>query len=527
MASEHGDDVSATRFLCALIRVMSEFEKKHQVVRDKWTNVLTHDHMSLLYNTVVADAVPIPIPVSVTAPPHPPPIAASLSHTSLTADTLKKLQAEGTGLVPIDAESNAFISPYKLKVVATVKDNASETSSVTNQSNRRNSTNTFNYPVNKLLLTQSAESNRRSLPLHRTISENSMRETMKALAVPILSRKLVSLVDKSQKVMKKMSVRTEAVVNNATELLLNKQMTTLRFNPDNNNNNSSHSLNNGETISSKSVHKESVVDHALLTDAFHSLGNILSPQAIPVPQQEDAIELLTVLTKKIIPSSSISLPVQLLFARPLRFKGECSGIYNCISLVLLTYTTSPTSLLYLQPVYSIGIDNPSLVTESVALSSARVNLEKVKKYNSESRSNKSDNNQMESVDQLKSSALFYDPFQAKRDRNKFVEKNLDVFWTSHRDCSVVVAFSNPLSVPLCLDNVQPVIPGCSHRVYPVAIDIPPQRNYFEVVLPIKPIEPGELKITGLLLYLNNAKHFIRVDETGLSSDNWYVMCIVR
>ena len=86
----------------------------------------------------------------------------------------------------------------------------------------------------------------------------------------------------------------------------------------------------------------------------------------------------------------------------------------------------------------------------------------LKKNNTDTNFNRSGSRSNEIDLERKSSALFYDPFEAKRVRN--TDTRTEVLWSVGATCSAVVVFRNPLSCPLYLTAVTLLGQGKSSQV---------------------------------------------------------------
>ena len=75
----------------------------------------------------------------------------------------------------------------------------------------------------------------------------------------------------------------------------------------------------------------------------------------------------------------------------------------------------------------------------------------LKKNNMDTAFNRIGSRSIENDMERKSSALFYDPFEAKRVRD--TDTRTEVLWSVGATCSAVVVFRNPLSCPLYLTAV--------------------------------------------------------------------------
>jgi hypothetical protein len=126
------------------------------------------------------------------------------------------------------------------------------------------------------------------------------------------------------------------------------------------------------------------------------------------------------------------------------------------------------------------------------------------------------------------SALYYDPFEAKRIRGRAKAQKAasEVVWTEMCCCKVLVCFSNPLAVKLHLSNVSVVlgaadseedVPAECFESIPENIEIPAvQRggSKYEVIMNVTPLATGKFCIIGLKFFVHNAMYFSRIGEDG-------------
>ena len=111
------------------------------------------------------------------------------------------------------------------------------------------------------------------------------------------------------------------------------------------------------------------------------------------------------------------------------------------------------------------------------------------------------------------SALFYDPFAAKRAKDAVVE--VEVLWSIGNISYIEAIFQNPFSCPLRLSNLIVLTEGVVCVANPVTVILPPNRIH-SVLLQTQPMLTGKLVICGIRYYVNNAVHESYVTETGLS-----------
>ena len=124
------------------------------------------------------------------------------------------------------------------------------------------------------------------------------------------------------------------------------------------------------------------------------------------------------------------------------------------------------------------------------------------------------------------SAFFYDPFAVKRDKLKQSNQKEEVLWSLPLSLSSTITFSfiaifmNPLSIPITLTRIQPIITGIEHVIYPISVEIPSKSEYFLVSLPIKILSYGKIKINYLKVSIGFMEYVIPIDEDGIAYCPW-------
>lgn len=116
-----------------------------------------------------------------------------------------------------------------------------------------------------------------------------------------------------------------------------------------------------------------------------------------------------------------------------------------------------------------------------------------------------------------SSALFYDPFEAKRAKARNLEGSVaETIWVQNEVVHIEAAFANSLAVQVQLHNLQLVFESGEYTAFPVSIVvIPPETTLFVISLSARPRQSGVLKIQGISFSFFNAVHFCRVDSRGM------------
>jgi len=117
-----------------------------------------------------------------------------------------------------------------------------------------------------------------------------------------------------------------------------------------------------------------------------------------------------------------------------------------------------------------------------------------------------------------SSSLFYDPFAAKRQKAHNLAQQHTLLYSIHTPSTLVVTFSNPLSIPVLLNAVFPVLSGVEHSVYPISVQIPSNAEQYTIELVFTAKSLGTLVVQGVQFVINNATHLLRVDKEGNYAD---------
>jgi hypothetical protein len=222
---------------------------------------------------------------------------------------------------------------------------------------------------------------------------------------------------------------------------------------------------------------------ALAVDALEVVAELLTTSKFPRELQEEAYGLFARLSRSIPPSSRVSLPVSLLTLRPTELTG-CAK--------------------------PVPVSAPALVV-------AKRNLAALKLRAQESAAGSGVSTPRGGVAGAPSgggSSLFYDPFAARRHKERVQAQQNDVLWAVGQRSTLVAVLSNPLCVPVFLTAVFPVLKGAECTVYPVAVHVPPNAERFEVELSLTPTGTGQLEVMGLQFIVNNATHVLQVDKTG-------------
>eukprot|EP01038_Epipyxis_sp_PR26KG_P004766 gene4766-6686_t len=235
------------------------------------------------------------------------------------------------------------------------------------------------------------------------------------------------------------------------------------------------------------------------SDIMRYLSHLLSSYSIPIDQQGEALGLFNFLSQKLQPCSPVQLPVYIKSLKPIELNSS------------------------LRP---FPIETPSMAK-------ARKNLESLKdsfrlhlsSAISHSKSDSDEDYQHDSAE-MKSpdspnkhaSALFYDPFAAKRAKNK-AKKSTEVLWSVGMTCKFEVILSNPMSVPLSLDNIIPIVEGADCRTYNCTVIIPRNIDDYMIELSITPLQIGTIRVTAVQIFMNNAMHITRIDEMGIAVES--------
>ena len=206
------------------------------------------------------------------------------------------------------------------------------------------------------------------------------------------------------------------------------------------------------------------------------MADVLAVSRYPPELQEETYGLFARLSKSIVPNSKVALPIAMHVLRPLELVGGAKPV--------------PLSC--------------------AALATAKRNFTQLKE-----RASGEISGSVEFADDVSSSSsLFYDPFAAKRQKQRDQAQKSEVLWAVGQESRLVAVLSNPLCVPVFLTSLFPVLRGAEHTVYPVSIHIPPNVSYFEVELTVLPRSLGVLEVHGLQFVVNNATHLLAVGKNG-------------
>jgi len=125
-----------------------------------------------------------------------------------------------------------------------------------------------------------------------------------------------------------------------------------------------------------------------------------------------------------------------------------------------------------------------------------------------------------------SSSLFYDPFAAKRQKQHTLAQKNTLLYSVHHPVTLLITLSNPLCIPLLLNAVFPVLTGVQHTVYPISVQIPPYTEHYTVEVVFVPSSVGSVTIHGVQVVMNNATFVLRVDKDGYCCDpHRYVLTV--
>jgi hypothetical protein len=222
---------------------------------------------------------------------------------------------------------------------------------------------------------------------------------------------------------------------------------------------------------------------ALAVDALEVVAGLLTTSKFPRELQEEAYGLFARLSRSIPPSSRVALPVSLLTLRPTELTGCAKPVpVTAPALVVAKRNLAALKLRAQESAAGSGVSTP----RGGALAGPAGGV----------------------------SSLFYDPFAARRHKERVQAQHNDVLWAVGQRSTLVAVLSNPLCVPVFLTAVFPVLRGAECTVYPVAVHIPPNAERFEVELSVTPTSIGQLEVVGLQFIVNNATHVLQVDKTG-------------
>jgi hypothetical protein len=222
---------------------------------------------------------------------------------------------------------------------------------------------------------------------------------------------------------------------------------------------------------------------ALAVDALEVVAELLTTSKFPRELQEEAYGLFARLSRSIPPSSRIALPVSLLTLRPTELTGCAKPVpVSAPALVVAKRNLAALKLRVQESAAGSGVSTPRGGVAGAPSGGG--------------------------------SSLFYDPFAARRHKERVQAQQNDVLWAVGQRSTLVAVLSNPLCVPVFLTAVFPVLKGAECTVYPVAVHVPPNAERFEVELSVTPTSTGQLEVAGLQFIVNNATHVLQVDKTG-------------
>lgn len=109
-------------------------------------------------------------------------------------------------------------------------------------------------------------------------------------------------------------------------------------------------------------------------------------------------------------------------------------------------------------------------------------------------------------------ALYYDPFAAHRASIRS-KSNCSYYYFSGESFKLRLYLENPLALPIEIDRIVPIVTGATAEIRPVGIHLAANSmHYLDIV--VIPLEPGELVITGVKLFFQNAAQLLRVEADG-------------
>jgi hypothetical protein len=113
------------------------------------------------------------------------------------------------------------------------------------------------------------------------------------------------------------------------------------------------------------------------------------------------------------------------------------------------------------------------------------------------------------------SALFYDPFEARRAKDRDRSSATLMLWCVGSTMRVEAVFCNPLAVPLHLHEVHLIVEGVEYTSYPVqSATVPPGTEEFSLTLTLSPRSTGALTVKGVRYSIFNAVHTSYVDAAS-------------
>lgn len=203
---------------------------------------------------------------------------------------------------------------------------------------------------------------------------------------------------------------------------------------------------------------------------------------------------LIYLSKEIRPNTSIILPINLVSIKP----------------IILPYQAKPNKLLNESNIYNNKINHLKEII-----------INKIKDINKEVSSDNnidsiSDNSY--TLDKSMPFGLYYDPFEARRAREK-IAKEEQVLWSVDTICGIRVIFNNPLNIAIQFDKVLVLLEDKKYTTYTNDLTIPPLVVNYEVDLSIMPDIEGLVKIKGIQVFLNNSTYTMLIDDDGSYKTN--------
>jgi hypothetical protein len=107
--------------------------------------------------------------------------------------------------------------------------------------------------------------------------------------------------------------------------------------------------------------------------------------------------------------------------------------------------------------------------------------------------------------------LFYDPFEAKREKNRI--KSSSMYWSNEKIAQIEAIFCNPLAIPVTLHDVHVLVEGVHHSCfYAKTIIIPPDAQEFRSTFLICPRQAGSIKMIGIRFSIFNAIYTSLIDQ---------------
>jgi hypothetical protein len=193
-----------------------------------------------------------------------------------------------------------------------------------------------------------------------------------------------------------------------------------------------------------SVEEDTDIDDTYLH--LECLSKILFDSGIRCEQQEQALELLEQLSREVQPDTYLTLPISVVTVRPMSLKGPEAPLKSSPEEQKRWETARTQAFQSRQP--NNGIEQHIDVELSSEMD-LNCNLEK-----------------------KPPPALFYDPFEARRNRSKNSEDV--VLWSVGASCTATVVFRNPLSTPTYLTAVTLLIEGVDHVCTPRSVLLSPK-----------------------------------------------------